>query len=99
VVTEKGKAFKYDAIECMMHHLRVWDQVAPALFLVNDFAEPGHLMDATHGHYLICREIPSPMGAFLSGFSDVEVRDGLFKEKGGQVLDWNGLLAKYEVNL
>jgi copper chaperone NosL len=99
VVTGKGKAFKYDAIECMMNHLARWDQVEPGLFLVNDFTEPGKLVDATNSHYLICREIPSPMGAFLSGFSNAEVRDGLFEEKGGEALDWNGLLVKFQVNL
>ena len=70
VVTEKGKAFKYDAVECMMNNLSKWKEATPALYLITDYGNPGVLTDATTAHYLISDNIPSPMGAFLSGFAD-----------------------------
>ena len=41
IVTTKGKAFKFDAVECMMNHLKDIDVSTVQLFLVNDFRAPG----------------------------------------------------------
>ena len=69
LVTTKGKVFNFDAVECMMNQLKD-DQTEMALFLVNDFDRPGELVDAKNATYLISENIPSPMGAFLSAFSE-----------------------------
>ncbi len=91
IVTEKGKSFKYDAIECMMNHLNAWDQAAIALYLVSDYSNPKKLIDAEHAHYLISEAIPSPMGANLSGFAQEQELTKIRLENGGDMLSWDEL--------
>ena len=62
LVTEKGKNYKYDAIECMINELNQWERPPVKFHLVADFANPGTMTDALSASYLISEEIPSPMG-------------------------------------
>lgn len=99
LVTVKGRAYKYDAIECMMNHLKNWhDNPDVKFFLVTDYSVPGKLVDATHSHYLISNAIPSPMGGFLSAFENSVPRDQILSENEGESLNWNELKIKYQVN-
>lgn len=94
IVTKKGKAFKYDAIECMLNDLANRDDSEIALYLVCDYAQPGVLIDATQAHFLISKEIPSPMGANLSAFKSEQTAQKTQKEKTGDVYDWEILRTK-----
>ncbi len=91
IVTAKGKAFKFDAIECMINDLKKRDESEIALFLINDYANPGNLIDARPATYLISEAIPSPMGAFLSGFGSRETALAVKDEKGGEIYDWQAI--------
>lgn len=88
VVTIKGRNYKYDAIECMLHDLSNWDRPEAAQVLVADYAAPGVLSDALEASYLISKEIPSPMGAYLSAFSSQVERDKTHGSLGGDKLTW-----------
>ncbi|RIV44275.1 nitrous oxide reductase accessory protein NosL [Flagellimonas pelagia] len=96
LVTTKGKVFNFDAIECMMNHLMEVDTSTMALYLVNDYDRPGELVDATTATYLISENIPSPMGAFLSAFSDRQMAQGALDAHGGEFLDWSALKQRYK---
>lgn len=96
LVTEKGKAFKYDAVECMMNHLKDWDNPPVKYYLVADYSNPGTLTDATTAHYLISESIPSPMGEFLTAFDSETVRDKTQSELNGEMLDWAKLQQKFQ---
>lgn len=89
IVTTKGKAFKYDAIECMVHSLQ--DELKDteiALYLASDFDQPGQLLDATMATYLVSDQISSPMGANLSAFEN-EMAAQKAKEKfTGELFSW-----------
>lgn len=93
-VTGKGKVFKFDAIECMVHYLGEEEGVEYALLLVNDYEKPAAFIPAGSSHYLISQAIPSPMGAFLSAFETAGRAQAVQSEKGGEVFDWNGLRAR-----
>lgn len=97
IVTKKGKPFKFDAIECMVNHLKDIDKASVELFLVNDFQVPGELLDATKATYLISKEIPSPMGEYLSAFSTKEEAEHIETENKGKLYSWNELLTKFKV--
>ncbi|MBK7408200.1 MAG: nitrous oxide reductase accessory protein NosL [Saprospirales bacterium] len=95
VVTTKGKVFKFDAIECMVRYVGEHDQESFASFWVNDYpSTSGELVDAMACTFLISPNIPSPMGAFLSGFSNAEEARKFQLEKGGELYDWGALLEK-----
>lgn len=96
LVTEKGKNYKYDAIECMINDLRKWKRPPVKTHLVADYSNPGMLTDALTASYLITEKIPSPMGAFLSAFSEESKRDEVHNSSRGERLDWDQLLPALE---
>ncbi len=91
IVTQKGKPFKYDAIECMMRDILERDESSIALFLMTDYFAPGKLVDATEATYLISENLPSPMGANLTGFQSKSKAEEVHKEKGGTLYSWDEL--------
>ena len=95
-VTEKGKAFKFDASECMMNHVKGIDKSKNALFLVNDYNEPGKLIRAEQATFLISENIPSPMGEFLTAFSSVEDAEKAQQENSGELLTWQELKNRFK---
>jgi len=95
VVTQKGKVFKFDAIECMMQFLQKKQSDKMALMLVRDFENPKEWQDATQCNYLISKELPSPMGAGLSAWLSKENAAAMQAEKGGEVYDWAGLKQRF----
>lgn len=89
LVSTKGKAFKYDAIECMINSYQDdMKDTEIALFLVADFREPGLLMDATMASYLVSEKIQSPMGANLSAFNDQNEAESAKTEFTGSTFSW-----------
>ncbi len=96
LITKKGKVFNFDAIECMMNQLKDGDITTMALFMVNDFDEPGTLVDGTKATFLISENIPSPMGAFLSAFSDEQVAQNTLEANGGELLTWLELHKQFK---
>lgn len=97
-VTNKGKQFKYDAIECLVNELSEKDMSEIGIMLVADYSDPGQMVMATEATYLISKEIKSPMGANLSGFFKKTDAEGAKAENGGQLYNWQALLQKFEVN-
>ena len=92
LVTQKGKVYKFDATECMINFMDEFDTNAIALYLSNDYLEPEVLIDATKATFLISKEIPSPMGAFLSAFKSRLEAEKIQSEKGGKLYSWPELL-------
>jgi copper chaperone NosL len=91
LVTAKGKVSKYDAIECLINDLKKRNSVDIGLLLVNDYSNPGELISAETATFLISEGIPSPMGAFLSGFNNKEDAESTKMDKGGALYDWQAI--------
>jgi copper chaperone NosL len=88
LVTAKGKVYKYDAIECLINDLKKRDSAEVGMLLVNDYSNPGELISAESATFIISEVIPSPMGAFLSGFSTKEAAEKVISENGGTLYNW-----------
>ena len=97
IVTTKGKAFKFDAVECMVNHLKDIDIAEVQLFLANDYQAPGELIDAQKATFLISKEIPSPMGEYLSAFHTRPEAEIVYAENKGKLYSWDELLTKFKV--
>ncbi len=95
VVSKKGKVFKYDAIECMMRDLKKRDESSIALYVITDYSAPGKFTDALEATYLISENIPSPMGANLSGFQSKKIASDIQEEKEGTLYSWDELKTKF----
>lgn len=91
LVTRKGRVAKFDAIECMINQLKTEDENDFELFLIADYSQPGVLVDATSATYVISPAIPSPMGAFLSGFAGKDSAQNFINLNGGQMYNWSEL--------
>ncbi len=89
VVTNKGKIYKFDAIECMIWHIDRSAKQEYAYRLISDYSNPGELINAEQSIYLVSKNLPSPMGAFLSGFSSEKEAKLTMEEKGGMLYNWN----------
>ena len=88
MVTRKGKVFKFDAVECLLNHLREVDDQSVALYLVNTYTQPGELNDATGASYLVSKGIPSPMGEFLTAFENETDALAAAEKHGGTLYSW-----------
>lgn len=96
VVTKKGKVYKFDATECMINFMDEFDTTEIELYLSNNYTEPGELIDATEATYLISKNVPSPMGAFLSAFEEDEQAKIVQMEKDGKLYTWEELLTHFK---
>ena len=94
IVTKKGKVYKFDATECMVNFNDEFDTSEIEHYLSNNYTEPEVLIDATHATFLISKNVPSPMGAFLSAFKNKADAENIQTEKGGDLYTWDQLLVK-----
>ncbi|HMQ50142.1 MAG TPA: nitrous oxide reductase accessory protein NosL [Saprospiraceae bacterium] len=94
VVNAKGKAYKFDAIECMIQYANIDGAEQFALYLVNDFEMPGEWLDAKTSTFLISQNIPSPMGAYLSAFATTEKAKAVQKANKGDLYNWDEIQQK-----
>jgi len=95
LVSNKGKAYKFDATECLINYLEEIDATEMELFLVADYNNPGTLIDANTAAFIISKNIPSPMGEFLSAVSTKDEALDLQEAKGGTVYNWEELLIHF----
>lgn len=93
IVTQKGKVYMFDAVECMIYFMDEFDTSEIKLYLTNNYIEPEVLIDATKATFLISQNIPSPMGAYLSAFKEKTDAEKTQAEKGGELYTWKELLA------
>ena len=96
MVTQKGRVYKFDAIECMAQFIQENEEAQPiALLLVRDYNNPDDWVDAKSAYFLVSKALPSPMGGYLSAYpSEKAVRD-MQALKGGEILNWEELKRKY----
>lgn len=96
-MTQKGKTHKFDAIECMVNQINQEKNLETLeIIKVSNYLEPETMVNARTAGYLISKQIKSPMGANLSGFSNVEIANAVHTDYGGEVYSWDELLTKFE---
>jgi len=94
-VTKKGRAYMFDAVECLVMKINDENNEEELAFvLVADYEKPGELVDARDATYLISEKIKSPMGANLTAFKSKETAVKFQKEKGGELFNWSQLKEK-----
>tara|TARA_R110000744_G_scaffold73923_3_gene147761 strand:+ start:441 stop:764 length:324 start_codon:yes stop_codon:yes gene_type:complete len=95
-MTQKGRSYVFDASECMLNHLKEIDPSTVAVFLVNDYNAPGKMLDATQAIYLISKNIPSPMGEYLTAFASKEAAQKAQLTNDGELFNWAELKARFD---
>jgi len=97
LLTTKGKVFKYDAIECMINALcenahNEAKHLHSAYFI--NFSNPGMLINVKESTVLYSKNLPSPMGANLTGFKNNEDANKFMDDSDGKILTWEGVYLK-----
>lgn len=95
IVTQKGKVYKYDAIECMLNDKENNGETNVALYLVTNFTRPDALIDAREATYLVSESIPSPMGEYLSSFELKAEAEGIRDAKTGEIYSWQEIKENF----
>ncbi len=91
LVTQKGRIYKFDAVECLVPEVKLNGEEEYAFIMVTDFHRPGKLMNAQSSQYLISPNRPSPMGGFLSAYEDEKNAGKALEVNGGDIFSWEGL--------
>ncbi len=86
--TEKGKIFHFDSIECLVEWIHQNPDVKIRDAWVKDYLT-GEWINYKKAVYFNSKEIPSPMGAYLSAFKDKKTHEGL--KKNGKILEYSEL--------
>lgn len=95
MITDKGKVYKFDAAECLVHYKSELEDTEDYIFLSNYFESPGDFVEMKNARFLISKQLPSPMGAFLTAFKSKEVALELKKQKGGEVYSFEEILKRF----
>jgi copper chaperone NosL len=76
----------------MINFMSDFDTSEIELYLSNNFTLSEALIDANKATFLISKNIPSPMGAFLSAFKDKSDAEKAQMENEGVLYTWDELL-------
>lgn len=89
LVTEKGKAHKFDAIECLTSYRHNHSgQLDGTAIWVSDFRNPGTWLKGTEAVYIQSEVIRSPMGQNLLAFENKAEAKEHLEEYPGEILTW-----------
>lgn len=94
LVTDKGKVYKFDAVECMVNYKNEHRDTHFALQLVSTF-DAKTLTPSKDCYYLRSEALPSPMGMYITPFSTENVARKEAKNNGGKVYSWEHLNANF----
>jgi copper chaperone NosL len=95
LVTTRGKAFSFDAVECLVGFLddgRMPPADVRSLWVANA-ARPGSLVDARTAHFLRSPAVRSPMGLGVLAFGTDEELAAARAADSGDVVTWAQLSA------
>lgn len=99
LVTEKGKALKFDAIECMaVYHRENKGDLSGSKLWVSNYNDPGTWLDAYEAQYVKSEVIKSPMGESLLALPTKEAAEEHIEERPGRLLLWDEV-SQIEMNL
>lgn len=92
LVTDKGKAYKFDAIECMAQYMEGANE-SYAYILVTNLPTPEKFIDAETAVFIQSKSLPSPMGMNLSAYADEAEAAKVLQDLEGRILTWQEVKA------
>ena len=88
IVTKKGKVFKFDATECMLHYAQDNLDTEIENFYTNHYENPTDLLLASEAMFLISEALPSPMNGNITAFSTKNTAEKVQTELDGILYAW-----------
>ena len=96
LITQKGKLYKFDSIECLAAYYRSLNVKDVQSMWTIDFSNPGLWVKADVAYYLRSKNIPSPMGMFLSSYASRVTSEEMKTQMDGDLLNWQEVLIVVE---
>lgn len=98
IVTEKGKVYKFDDINCMIDFYNSgYEAIDKMAFkLVVDYGQPEKLIDAQEAFYLKSDQLRSPMAGGIAAFESKSAMDTYKKKWKGIWLSWGELVTEFK---
>jgi copper chaperone NosL len=90
-VSTKGKQYKYDAIECMVHDL-LQNQNEMAIQQVANYFDPGSMIKVDQALFIMNDSIDSPMGKHLAA---IPKEHPMAVKNVPDLLRWKALVALF----
>jgi copper chaperone NosL len=99
VVSDKGKVYKFDSIECLVEFLEDKENGEEkfSLVLFTPFDQPEKLVNAFDSYVLHSKNLPSPMGMYLSAFETESAATQFQGQYGGKLYDWEALNKNFKI--
>lgn len=98
LVTDKGKVFIFDDVNCMLQYMDSEDGKSQMYkhVLVTDYLNPGALLDANLAFYLKSEEFKTPMASNVVAFPDYDLLKEYMNKSGGVYLAWGELTTQFK---
>jgi len=90
ILNKQGRAFKFDSIECMAAYALTADGSDNFhSHWVPNFTNPDEWLRAEDAFFLHSETLRSPMGLYLSAYSDRETAEEYLQEYRGEIVGWD----------
>jgi copper chaperone NosL len=93
LLTTKGKAYKFDAIECLAGYIndkKITKSDIHSLWVM-DYDNPGTFLPAQKSFFLQSLQFQSPMSLNLAAFANSKAVQAAQQKSGGKELYWDGV--------
>jgi copper chaperone NosL len=94
VITEKGRAYKFDDISCMMNYCKENSNTKMGAYFVNDFTQDNVLIPAETAFFLSGGAIQSPMRGGIIAFSKEPDAKEMATKLKAEPITWEAILSK-----
>ncbi|MCG8475931.1 MAG: nitrous oxide reductase accessory protein NosL [Cytophagales bacterium] len=94
IVSDKGKVYKFDAVECMIHYMMKNDTEGWAPYAVA-FHEGGKLFKTSELKFYRSVELPSPMGRYITALHEDSIVKKVSKKHPGKFYTFDELKAQF----
>jgi copper chaperone NosL len=93
-ITEKGRTYKFDSGECLLHYLNETETKHSHLVVTN-FESAEQFLPAETAWFLVSESMPSPMGGYLNAFASAQIAKKYQSKSGGELFNWEAIKTEY----
>lgn len=92
IITEKGRAYKFDDIICMVNYCKENPKNSIAAYFVHDYSKQNILIPVSSAYFLSSDAIHSPMRGGIIAFSNENIKNEVNKKYKAKTITWDTIL-------
>lgn len=92
IITEKGRAYKFDDIACMAHYCKEHKDTKIKVYYVHDYTKNNELIKVESAFFVSGGTIKSPMNGNIAAFSNKSEAKAFEAESKGVETEWTAIL-------